>query len=366
MDGVGGLDELDGADPVAVFDLLAQTRVDLVPLVGAAQVTLACGRRTPSTCVNQSASGSDRNTRSTSTTSVPACGQPGHGRGAHPGDLGVDLPSPRRRPHHPGRQPEILESAGPRRLGRGQRERIGGIGTDAHVEGIDQVPDPAGHRAPHAQAHRARRPHPADRDAAVRRLEAGEAAQRGRDADRPATIAARGQRHHPRSQRGRRTTRGTTRRTPRVPGVAGGALDQAGGVALIAELGRGRLAQHHTARGPQARHQRRVGGRRRILGVQQRAEAGGEAGRVLQVLDADRDAGERSHGLARRDPRASIAAASANARSASTTTQAFSCGSRASMRPSAWVTSSTAGCAPLATPAASSANPVRRRSIGGD
>ena len=135
----------------------------------------------------------------------------------------------------------------------------------------------------------------------MRGLEPGQAAQRGRDADRPAAIAARSQGHHARRRRGRRTPRGAARRASRIPGVAGRSLRQAGGVALVAELGRGRLAQHDTARGPQARHQRRVGGRRRILDVQQRTEPGGEAGRVLQVLDPDRDAGQRPDGLARRD-----------------------------------------------------------------
>ena len=64
------------------------------------------------------------------------------------------------------------------------------------------------------------------------------------------------------------------------------------GVGLPSELRGVGLAHHHTPGRHQACHQRRVGCRRRVVGEHRRAMGGHVAGRVLQILHSQRDAGQ--------------------------------------------------------------------------
>ena len=136
----------------------------------------------------------------------------------------------------------------------------------------------------------------------LRGLDARQPAQRRREADRSATVAAGGQRHHARGDGRPRSPRRASGRPVGPPRVAGRPEGGAGGVALVAELRRGGLAHHDAPGGPQSGHQRRVGRRWRVIDVEGRAVGGGEAGRVLEVLHADRDAGQRAHRVTRRQP----------------------------------------------------------------
>ena len=134
--------------------------------------------------VNQSPSGSVRNTRSTSTTSVPACARRSTAA-AHTAAISASTSHPHDGAHTTlAGNPRSSSAPGPRGLRWWQGEGIGGIGTDAHVEGVDQVADAPGHRTPHAEPPGAWCPNAADRDAPVGGLQAGEAARRGGDPDR--------------------------------------------------------------------------------------------------------------------------------------------------------------------------------------
>ena len=141
----------------------------------------------------------------------------------------------------------------------------------------------------------------ADGDATKRCLHAGQSAQGRRNPNRSAAIGAGGHRHHARGDRGRTATRRPTRGMRQRPRVGRASKDQVVGVALPAVLRRVRLADHHRAGGAKAGDLHRIGLGRWIAGEQAGAIARDEAGRGFEILDTDRDAGERTDRLAGRD-----------------------------------------------------------------
>ena len=143
-------------------------------------------------------------------------GQPLHRGLAHGPHLGVD----RRvaevgRPPHPAGRAELLQRAGPARVGHGQRAQVGGLRADDGVEGEGHVPDRAGHRAPGRQVGPVGRMRPTRGHAAQRRLDARQAAQRRRDADGPAAVRPGAQRHHAGGDRGGRAAARSARAAAR-------------------------------------------------------------------------------------------------------------------------------------------------------
>ena len=124
---------------------------------------------------------------------------------------------------------------------------------------------------------------PAAADAAVGRLEAGHAVERGRVADRRAGVAAQAEGALAGGHRGRRAAARAARDAGRVPGVAGGR-----GLGAEGELVGHRLSEDHRAGGSERGHHRRVaGGDPPPTG--RRAGLGRQAGDVHQVLHSDRD-----------------------------------------------------------------------------
>src|SRR6266536_3017887 len=184
---------------------------------------------------------------------------------------------------------------GPLAALQGRRHRQGG-GVAGHRPGLDrqqqaQVLDGGGQRPVGRQVDPVRDRAAADQPAG--RLDAGQPAQRRRDPDRAAAVGGGGQRHHPGGQRRARAAAGAARRPPERPGIAGDAEQAVGGVALGGELRQVGLADHDRARRPQPAGDQAVGaGRRRVL-EQQRAEGGGHALHVLDVLDQQGSAGQR-------------------------------------------------------------------------
>ncbi len=77
-----------------------------------------------------------------------------------------------------------------------------------------------------------------------------------------------------------------------VPRVAGEAEEGVLGVRGPPELGGVRLADHHTAGLAEACDQERVRGGGGSVGEEHRAEGGAKAGRILEVFDGQRQAGE--------------------------------------------------------------------------
>ena len=90
-----------------------------------------------------------------------------------------------------------------------------------------------------------------ERDATERRLEPDEAGEPGRDADRTAAVAARGQGDEAAGHRRRAAARRAARCPVELPRVAGDAVELGAGDVDAAELAGGRLTDQHGAGGPQ-------------------------------------------------------------------------------------------------------------------
>ena len=145
-------------------------------------------------------------------------------------------------------------------------------------------------RARDRPEHRQRVPRvarPGVRDPAGGGAQADEVAERGGVADARAEVGPVGERHHPGRDGGRRAAAGAAGRAREVVRVARRAEDRVEGLRARAELGRVRLADHDRARRAQALDDQRVV-LRDVLGEQRRAVRRPHPGRVLEVLDRDR------------------------------------------------------------------------------
>ena len=228
--------------------------------------------------------------------------QPPHGVLAHGHDLGVGAPvAQRRRPRHPPGGAEVPQRPRPRGVRQRQRRQVARLGADDGVEREGQVPGRPGHRALGRQQRPAGRPGTPARDPAEGRLQSGEPVHRRRDADRPTAVGPGGQRDQAGGQ-GRprpagRPAGGAVER-PRVAGRTERLVDRVGLPPQLRAVG---LADDHAPGRPQPLDQRRVVGGRRRPGEDGRPVGGDEAGRVLEVLDPERDPGQGPDVLARRD-----------------------------------------------------------------
>ena len=136
------------------------------------------------------------------------------------------------------------------------------------------------------------------RHASERRLQTDEPAEAGRDADRPGSIRAEGQRPEPGRHRGRAAAGRSTGCAAQIPGIAGLAEQRVVGGSAPGELRQVGPPDEDRAGRAQARHAGRVLGRNE---VREQARAGGRAvaGRPEIIFDRDGDAVERAKRLAR-------------------------------------------------------------------
>jgi len=179
-----------------------------------------------------------------------------------------------------------------------QRRRVTRRGPGRHREQQAQVGDRRRQRTVGGEIHPRRRPVAGDE--AVRRLQPGEAAERGRDADRPATVARRGDRHVAGGQGGGGAAAGAAGRPLRRPRVPRHAIDEVRGEALEAELGDVGLTDDDRPGAPQTRDVQTVARRRRRVGERQRALGAGQSRDIVGLLGQQRQAGERPQALAAR------------------------------------------------------------------
>ena len=155
----------------------------------------------------------------------------------------------------PGSRPDLLGER-PRR--RRQPVGIAGLRLAGDVEQHGAVAHRAGDGVHH------RKPAPAlvlrrVGDAALGRLQAEQAAARGRGADRAAAVAGVGRRHDPGRHRRRRAAGGAAGRAAEVPGIAARAEQDRLGDRLQAEFRRVGLAEDHQAGAAVQAGQRAVG-----------------------------------------------------------------------------------------------------------
>ena len=189
---------------------------------------------------------------------------------------------------------DLLEK---RASGRGRGVGVAQIGACGRVQQGGAV----AHRACHGVLH-----HEAAEDVAVERtervpaargLEAEEPAARGGNADRPAAVVRVGHRDQTCCHGSGRPTARAARRAVEAPRIARGPEQPGLGDALVAELGRVRLAEHDEARAPQAPGQLTVG-LGRVAPVQEGGAFGQPDARVFgeQVLEQERHTRERAVG----------------------------------------------------------------------
>jgi hypothetical protein len=196
---------------------------------------------------------------------------------------------------HPGEpaepQASHLDAAG---IVRRLRARVGvrGIEADDHVEARGDLGDGPRH-GPDVGRGREEIGLVDVRDTSQRGLEPDDAAARGGDADGAPAVGAEGQRSLAGGDRRRGAARRATRGAGAIPRVPRGAEERAVGQGLVAELGRGGLADEDGAGGPQAADGHRVLGRY-LVGEDQRAHRGPDALGEQQILDRKRDAVQRA------------------------------------------------------------------------
>ena len=160
------------------------------------------------------------------------------------------------------------------------------IGSGNRVQQQGQIPDAAGDRAGMIEAG-SHGDNSRETDASVRWLAPGNAAIRGGTGDRTARLRADGAQAHACRDGGRRSARRSAGGAIDVPRISGGGRIEAG------ELRRHGLAQQNGAGLAQFPHNRRIGASH-SRGHPLRAGAGGKARHVDDVLDAERDAMQRS------------------------------------------------------------------------
>ena len=183
---------------------------------------------------------------------------------------------------------------------RGRLKRVPAVVAVGHVEQAGRVADRAGQAAGGRRVVADLQLGPA-RDAPVGRLQPDEAREPGGDADRPAAVAAGGQRDETAGDGRRAPARRPARRARRVPRVARRAVEQRAGDVDAAELAGRRLAgQHGPAVVDQPRDEGR-GVRRDLVGEHDAGVGGRPTGHVVELLDADGHAHRRAS--TRRPPR---------------------------------------------------------------
>ena len=138
------------------------------------------------------------------------------------------------------------------------------------------------------------------RQPAVGRLEAEQAAERGRHADRAVGVGAERDRHQPAGHRAARAARRAARHAVRVVRIARGAVVHVLAGEVVGVLAHVERADQHRAGRLEPRDQRGVGRGGRVLAVDLGAGQRRQAGHVEQVLDRERHAGERPERLAAR------------------------------------------------------------------
>ena len=132
---------------------------------------------------------------------------------------------------------------------------------------------------------------PGRRQQTEARLETNDAAVRGRADRRAAGLRADGPRHQPRRDRRRGPGR-------RATGCAAGRVRIAGGGRLeVGEFGSGRLSDDDTASAANDADDGGVAARRREAGVQRRTISRRQVAGVEDVLDRNRQSGERPHSV---------------------------------------------------------------------
>ena len=242
-----------------------------------------------------------------------------------------------------------------RRLGRALGAHgVLGIVALHGVVGERQVPRGARQR-PHVIEARHEREGAGAGEAAVGRLQAEDAAERGRHADRAVGVGAERDRHQPAGHRRARAARGAAGHMRGVVRVARGAVVHVLAGEVVGVLAHVERADEDGAGSLQPRDQRGVGGGGRAvavdLGAGQRRQA-----RPRRTGSSPRTARRRAAPAARPLARAaSMARASPAPARAVTAVKALSALSRSAMRASAASTTSTAVRLPAATAAAISA-----------
>ena len=176
------------------------------------------------------------------------------------------------------------------------RVRVARIGTGDERHDEADVGDGTGHRADGDERLPGLRGRFA-RHGPEGRLEADDTAERGRDADGPATVTAHGDRPDTGCDRRPGATRRSARGARQVPRIGGPAVDRRFGDARVAELGHGGLGEDHGAGLLEALQD----DRRAIRDEsphRQRPVGTLHAGQPLRVLGADREPGKRTGGAA--------------------------------------------------------------------
>ncbi len=125
-------------------------------------------------------------------------------------------------------------------------------------------------------------------------LEAEHAAQGRRHADRAVGVRPQGERDQPRRHRRRRTAGGAAGDAGGIVGIAGRAVVAVLGGEAVGVLVHVERPDHDRAGGFEAGDQGGVGGRGRIVLLDDRARQGHLALHVVEVLDRHRDAGQRT------------------------------------------------------------------------
>ena len=177
-------------------------------------------------------------------------------------------------------------SAMPARQSRpscGRAQPVARVGQRQHGQHQGRVLDGPRHRA--EVGHRAERRQRPGRHSPEGRLQPDDAAEGGRDADRPAAVRAEVERPHAESRRDRRAAARAAGGAARVPRVARDLAQRVVGHRLPAELGRGGLAEQHRAGLAQPRGRGRVLSVRRGTGRRPAAAPGREAAHQDDVLD---------------------------------------------------------------------------------
>ena len=195
---------------------------------------------------------------------------------------------------HATRQPGEIGRRARRRsepAGGGKAGAVARVGAGHHVEQQRGVGDGRREESVHGVLRELRAAE--RRDAAVVALQADQTGEARGRADRTAAVARRAERHHARRHRGRRAAARTARRARRIPRVARHAEQRARGVRPRAELGRRGLADRDRAGGAQPADVDRVGRLRRIVREPARTLRRRHARAVLEVLHAERHAGQR-------------------------------------------------------------------------
>ena len=188
----------------------------------------------------------------------------------------------------------------------------------------------------------------------VGRLQPEQPAERGRHADRAVGVGAERERHQPARDRAARAARRAAGHAVRVVRIVRVAVVRVLAGEVVGVFAHVERADQHGAGGFQPLDQRLIVRRRRKLAVDLRPGARRQPFDVEQVLHRERHAGERAERLPG-GARVVDRLARLRARSASTSVNELSTGSRAMMRASASSVTWTAETLPAATASAISA-----------